>query len=509
MTTPKSLPISCWLAIATALLAPFFIYFSTAQSIVSVWNQSETFAHGYIILPISLWLIWKRKEQLKHTTPQPSWWAILLLAAIGFAWLLAELGDVQVVRQYAFAAMIPAAAVVILGWEIAWSLAFPLLFILLAVPFGEIFIEPLINFTADFTVAALQLTGIPVLRDGTNFSIPSGNWSVIKACSGVRYLISSVTLGCLYAYLTYRSTWRRLAFVLISIIVPIIANGLRAYMIVMIGHLSGMTLAVGVDHLIYGWLFFGLVMFLMFWIGGFWRDDKLQTDAEQSKAVRSSDATQAPLRPRALFAASAAIIACLGLWPAYAAYISHLNVNQSEIALTDIPTEWKIVPSFTSWRPHYLSPAAELDRSFSHQQEQVGLLIKYYRNQTRESSVISSQNFLTSDEGGEWLKTENHVHPIKIGDQIIKVRESAIKNSIGERIIVWDWYWINGQFIANNYIGKILQTKGKLALKGDDAASIILYAPYGEHPEEARAALSHYFTSHFAAIESALKANKK
>jgi hypothetical protein len=56
-------------------------------------------------------------------------------------------------------------------------------------------------------------------------------------------------------------------------VVPVIANGLRAYMIVMIGHLSGMALATGVDHLIYGWLFFGLVMFIMFWIGSYWRED--------------------------------------------------------------------------------------------------------------------------------------------------------------------------------------------------------------------------------------------
>jgi exosortase len=69
----------------------------------------------------------------------------------------------------------------------------------------------------------------------------------VEACSGVRYLISSVTLGCLYAYLTYQSTKKRLLFIAVSIVVPIIANGLRAYMIVMIGHLSGMELATGGD----------------------------------------------------------------------------------------------------------------------------------------------------------------------------------------------------------------------------------------------------------------------
>ena len=140
-------------------------------------------------------------------------------------------------------------------------------------PFGEALIPPLIDFTADFTVTALQLTGIPVYREGSFFTIPSGNWSVVEACSGLRYLIASFTLGALYAYLTYRSLKRRLIFIALSVIVPIIANGVRAYLIVMTGHLSDMSLAVGIDHLIYGWVFFGLVMLLLFWAGSFWRED--------------------------------------------------------------------------------------------------------------------------------------------------------------------------------------------------------------------------------------------
>ena len=198
------------LAIVCALLAPFLVYFTTAASIVVIWNSSETFAHGYIILPISVWLIWRRRSILMQLTPQPCWIALIALAGCGFGWLLAELADVQVARQYMFVTMIPLIVIVVLGWRIAWSMAFPLFFLVLAVPFGDVFLAPLINFTADFTVAAVQFTGIPVLREGTTFTLPSGNWSVVEACSGLRYLISSFTLGCLYAYLTYQSPKRRL-----------------------------------------------------------------------------------------------------------------------------------------------------------------------------------------------------------------------------------------------------------------------------------------------------------
>ena len=124
-------------------------------------------------------------------------------------------------------------------------------------PFGEFLLPVLMEYTANFTVTALRLSGIPVYREGLQFVIPSGSWSVVEACSGVRYLIASFMIGTLFAYLNYRSTRRRLVFMGVSIVVPILANWLRAYMIVMLGHLSGNTIAVGVDHLIYGWLFFG------------------------------------------------------------------------------------------------------------------------------------------------------------------------------------------------------------------------------------------------------------
>ncbi len=186
--------------------------------------------------------------------------------------MLAHLTDVAVIEQLAAVSLIPLLVWMTLGWTTVRILAFPLGFLLFAVPMGEGLIEPLMQFTASFTVHLLRLTGIPVFWEGTFFSIPSGDWSVVAACSGIRYLIASLFLGVLYAYLNYRSFWRRIAFIALSAIVPILANGLRAYLIVMIGHLSGMKLAVGIDHLIYGWVFFGFVMFLLFALGNLWSE---------------------------------------------------------------------------------------------------------------------------------------------------------------------------------------------------------------------------------------------
>ena len=494
------------LAIAAALLAPVLIYFDTARSIVSIWNNSDTFAHGYIILPISLWLIWRRRQTLALMSPTPYWPALLLLTACGFGWLLAELGGVQVARQYAFAAMIPVAAIAVLGLRLSWSMAFPLFFLLLAVPFGEVFIEPLIGFTADFTVAALQATGIPVWRSGTSFEIPSGSWSVVEACSGVRYLISSVTLGSLYAYLTYRSRVRQAAFVILSIIVPIIANGLRAYMIVMIGHLSGMQLAVGVDHLIYGWVFFGLVMFLMFWIGSFWREDLLETPAPTTP--HNAETINRSTTASRVLAAAIGTVACLAVWPIYGRYIERAGVNPRTAELTAFHAHWQNAVPFTNWKPHFFPANAELYRFFQRDMQQVGVSVMYYRNQQRGAELITSSNRLVADHDPMWHRLGTSTHVETIANRSLAVRETEIQGVSGS-ILVWSWYWTGGKFTASDYVGKILQTKEKFLVRGDDSASLMVFAPYAENPNEARSALHDFLAENLPSLEATLVSNKK
>jgi exosortase/archaeosortase family protein len=201
---------------------------------------------------------------------------------------------------------------------------FPAFFLLLAVPFGEFLLPVLIEHTADFVVFALKLTGIPVYREGAFITIPSGNWSVVEACSGLRYIIASLTAGLLYAYHHVSESRTRVLFVVASIVVPIVANWLRAYMIVMIGHLSGMKYAIGIDHLIYGWLFFGFVMMLLFWIGSRWREDIVSHQAVPDPVGRVKRDQPSMV---AIMAATLAAAVMVAIWPIAAARLDGAGPN--------------------------------------------------------------------------------------------------------------------------------------------------------------------------------------
>ena len=283
---PAGLP-----ALLALLAAALWLYRATALEMVDTWERSNTFTHAFLVPPIVLWLIWRQRSALAPMVPRPMPWVLLPLAAAVGVWLLGDLAVVNSVTQFAFTAMLILLVPALLGPEVTRRLAFPLAFSFFAVPLGDILLPQLMQWTADFTVLALRLSGVPVYREGLQFVIPSGTWSVIEACSGVRYLIASFMVGSLFAYLNYRSPWRRLAFGVVSLLVPVLANWLRAYMIVMLGHLSDNTLAVGVDHLIYGWVFFGFVIMLMFVIGGRFAEPDVELPVARAPAAASTVAT--------------------------------------------------------------------------------------------------------------------------------------------------------------------------------------------------------------------------
>jgi exosortase A len=472
-------------AIAIAVVALLVLYRETALSMVAIWLSSDTYAHGFLIAPLALVLVWRNRADIARNVPTPDLLGFALLAAAGFAWLVASAAQVQVGQQYAMTAMIPAAVLAIAGRRVAWALAFPLAFLFFAVPFGEAFLPRLMDWTANFTVAALRLTGIPVYREGNFFSIPSGHWSVVEACSGLRYLIASVTIGTLYAYVTYRRWWKRLAFFALSIIVPIAANFLRAYMIVMIGHLSSMKLAVGVDHFIYGWVFFGIVIGLLFWLGSYWRDIPLRVPPEV-RAVANKPSTAATA------GAALGVVILVAIGPLYAAHLDRRSGGQAAVILASPAgaSGWTLAADeLTDWRPRYAGATASVFQVYRKGDKSIALYVGYYRHQRQGAELISSQNTVQAPPG--WRQVASAVRNESMGSGALKLRETHLR-SPAKRLLVWEWFRIGDRELSDPFLAKALLARDRLLGRSDDSAVIILAAPYEARPEAAAESLRQF-----------------
>ncbi len=469
-------------AIAAVLVWVVGWYFDTAREISSIWWRSDTFAHGLLVMPISGWLVWRNQDRLAGLSMRPALMMVVPILAAGFVWLLGELASVASVTHSALAFVLVFSLVGALGFRIARALAFPILFLLFGIPIGEFLLPVMMDYTAEFTVAAVRLSGVPVYQEGLHFVIPNGRWSVVEACSGVRYLIASLMVGTLYAYLSYRSFKRRLLFVIAAIIVPIIANWLRAYMIVMLGYLSDNRIATGVDHLLYGWVFFGIVIVLMFWIGGHWRED-LDPVVSPARVATSEEGRPGLLRllPLAL---------AISVPPLVLHYVEHSELLHptlvSSVPPLSLAAPWQELQAAppTKFKPSFMGYRQDSLRHYGDGAHAVSVYIASYANQQPGHELVQSQNALLMPNDSNWSRLGEGSGPDSGSGRWLATRMS------GESLkaVVWSGYWINGRLVTNDYLAKGLLVLERLQGHPDASAFCAVWAT-GDDEAHAIAAL--------------------
>ena len=503
-------------ALALVVTAVLLLYWSTAAGMVGIWMRSETFMHAFLVPPISAWLLWRDRERLAAITPRANAWMLLPMAAIAVLWLLGELAAVNAITQLTFVAMLVLAVPAVLGSRFARAAAFPLAFLFFAVPLGEFLLPWLMQMTADFTVAALRLSGVPVFRDGLMFVIPSGQWSVVEACSGVRYLIASFMVGTLYAYLMYRSNWRRVTFMGVSLLVPLLANWVRAYMIVMLGHLSNNRIATGVDHLIYGWLFFGLVIFLLFWVGIRWSEAPASHVAvTPPEASASIDGARPRVRAQGAFLVAAALILLAAMPPLTLRELAqHESTAAPQLgAAATLASGWSAVAADpgAEWKPRLDNPSALVDAVYRKQGlPPVGLYVAYYRQQDGLRKLSDADALLAQSEDKRWRRIAGGRQQVSTGASAMALRTAELhrRDELGvggeSSVTAWQVYWVGGRFTSSDVVAKAAVAIDRLLGRGDDSAELIVYVG-GTSPALAERALQSFVQDNFGVLDAQLR----
>lgn len=242
-----------WLGIVIAFLWDW-------AAMADQWWNSSTYNHILLVPVIIAWLVWQRLPEVLQLPPQACRWALLPFGLAVFGWVLGSFAGFNLVKQAAVVAMLPITALLVLGPKACAGLLFPLAYTGFLVPFGDELVPPLQMITARLTIWLVGLSGIPAVVDGVFIDTPAGLFEVAEACSGVKFLIAMIALGTLVANIGFRSRGRRAAFMVLCVLVPILANGVRAWGTIFAAQYVGAEKAAGIDHLIYGWIFFGIVI---------------------------------------------------------------------------------------------------------------------------------------------------------------------------------------------------------------------------------------------------------
>ncbi|MEP3420830.1 MAG: exosortase A [Erythrobacter sp.] len=224
------------------------------------WWNIDTYTHVLMVPIIVGWLVVLRIGELAKFSPRPWWPGLVLVGCALTLWIVGRATGINIVAHAGAVGAVQGVVVTALGPRASLALALPIAFATFLIPIGDEFIAPLQSITADIAVALTIWSGIPAVIDGIYIDTPIGLFVVAEACSGVKFLVAMITLAVLVAFTRFESWTRRGLFMLAAIVVPIIANGIRAWGTIYIAQSQGVEFAAGFDHIFYGWIFFAVVV---------------------------------------------------------------------------------------------------------------------------------------------------------------------------------------------------------------------------------------------------------
>lgn len=472
-------------AAATALL--FGLMHQTVVTLVRTWMTSDTFGYGFLILPIVVFLLYQRRRDLAAVAPQPSFWALAWLAGALLVNLIGTVGSVTLLKQLAFIGIWQGLFALLFGWEVVKRALFPLFFLVFAVPMGEEAVPFLQTITAEIAVFLLRASGVPTFHSGVLIEIPSGNFVVADVCSGARFLITTLVLGALASNLFFLSWRRRALFMLACLVVPILANGLRAYGIVLLAHLTDHDLAVTVDHILYGFIFLSFVLLILTGIGSLFRERWGQDEAPRP----------APAQPAARAASSlAAFVLGAVLLAGGQAWALRVTAPPEVAGATDPQAlrpgdGWQLaVVESPEWKPAFPGADRQVLETYGRTDGPVTLFAAYYLYQRDGHEIIAVGNsFIGHGQERQVTRFEDVAVSRDAGELI--VRETVVQFAEGPYLI-WSWYEVGGSTTASSVKAKLLELWHALSGGPREATAFALLTAAGDDLAADRARLESF-----------------
>jgi exosortase A len=485
--TPFDIP-KMWrgplVALGMVALAILLIFRSDVRDLAELYWTNTTFGHCLFIAPVIGWLIWIRRAELAKVKPV-AWAPGLALVAIGgLSWLVGDAAGVALARHLGLVLMLQGAVVTLLGPNVARGLLFPLCYALFLVPFGEGLEPPLQTVTVAITMPLLHLFGVLATVNGVLITAGTKYFEVAEACSGAKFVIAMIAYGVLVANLCYRTWPRRIAFMAMAIVVPILANGVRAFATIYAAVLTSVETATGFDHIVFGWVFFGLVMAVVLAIGWKWFDRAPDAPAFDPAKL------QGPVRWRLdLPVAALALLAVVAVFPAWSSAIA--SRAQALPAHIDLPqiAGWQRAPLSTRapWQPNYPGADHQLfGRYVDPQGNAVDLAIAVYGSQ-REGRELVGFGIGVVREDSPWVRIED-LDDLNGGSVMRITAPGPVERQVAT------WYRVGNVVTADEKIVKLETLKAKL-LGGPQRAVAIHISAEALPGRDPRAAMAKFLSA--------------
>jgi exosortase A len=450
------------------------LYRESTLYLGSLWSQfgEGPYGHGFLVLAIVVFLIYRSRERLRVLAPCPDIRALPAIAVCVLAWTAATLADVQLVQAVSLLPLILALAWAMAGATVARVLLFPVLFTVFALPVWSPLLPELREMTASGAFILARISGIPAFLEDYVVYLPSGQLSIDEACSGLHYLLAALTLGTFYSWLNYRNFPARALVVVMTAAAAILANILRVAVIIYLAHYTDMQHPMVKHHLMLGWYLFGALVLVLLFVDHLLyrtRSETVSATVPRSNGVDPGGCSYSPAR-RMLLLTGVTLLILSG--PVIAEWIKSrpAAVPDSMPRLPPGQSGWSGPSSPNDdWTPVYHG-ASELRGDYHKDNVRVLVYVGFYPRQSQGSELINDLNSLSNLP--QWQQVGGTLQVTS--DTGLSMLETVLLSADGQRRLVWYVYRVGGRYTTSRYMAKVLQVLGLLT--GQRGAAVVVLA---------------------------------
>jgi len=450
-------------------LGLFVLYANTIKQLFDFWSQSYGYSHGIILFPIALGIyFYELYKSPKLNLSCVNLVSIVCLLGLVLGWFAADLLNIQFIEFLAFFFMLILLNLVLTTDKLKNTYhLWPLLLIFFTLPIWDFLSEILRTIETPVVVFLLNVSFVDAIQDGFLIYIPAGTFLVEQACSGFNQFIVSIPLAALYIYSRKLKFSKSYKFIGLLLLLAMIFNILRIYIIVVVGQVSHMKSPLLHEHEFLAWVIYGSGVFLLFFITDkrLKNSPQISSDRSHTGSIENSTIkkTIVSLSFKQIRMPVVLIIIVLSMGPLLSfSYSIYKNRTLMNIENLVDKLHWKEANNAVKFTPDY----AKGDVVYQHKLENlfgqtVNLYLNYFVDQEQGREAINGVASLVSKKQGMIQKQAQL--DVKLTDsRHLSVNESIIKLKSGEQFIAWQWYFTNERHLSkgmdarlNNLLGII------------------------------------------------------
>ncbi|WP_262691496.1 exosortase A [Kordiimonas aestuarii] len=447
-----------------------------------VWNR-DVYSHGVTVPVVTLWLVWRCITEAAIPPPQAYGRAASLVLLAVLLWMLGAALEARVLEHVALVGILQALVIMVYGPAVYRQILFPMLFLFLVIPVGGGLVHPLQRVTAESVIWLLDVVGVPHEAEGVLIRLRGGLYEVAEACAGLKFFFASVVTGVLLCHLAFKSWDRRAVMLTAALIVPVVANIIRVFTILLIAEATDQDFAKSIDHIVYGWVFLSIVLFILI-IGAYRFSDR----AEQV-VVATAPVNWSVWQPRVFFLVAFLPLGA-SLWMSGTESALICNIAPVAQPLCD-DCGYRPLPDLINQQPYGLQ---KVDASetflYRHGGQRIAVYVAMVAPDRKNHRLIQTAHTTLRD---DWLELGGA--PTRdITHEDVNYREAVLRRE-RERLLVWRAFYVGGEFRGSVASAKAAFGKARLLGRSANGAELIIATDMSEDIDAARAQLQKFLST--------------